>query len=185
MDNSWTTKLEDAIRYMLVCLPIQAHEREGMGDTPARVVGSYLELLQGYQMQVDLKQFDSVRYGGIVVVKGIKFYSLCEHHLLPFYGTVDIGYIPDGPVVGLSKLARVVDMFSHRLQVQERLTGQICDYIRGGVEFCKGVIVVVRATHMCMAMRGVGAQGAETVTSEVRGDFEDGATRAEFFALTG
>lgn len=160
--------------------------REGLVRTPERVWKSLSVLTDGYEMDVlDVvgEALFEERYDEMVVVRDIEFYSLCEHHLLPFFGRAHIAYIPDGRIVGLSKLPRVVDVYSHRLQVQERLTVQIAEALEGVLQ-PKGIAVVVEASHLCMMMRGVQKQRSETVTSAMRGLFKDDSrTRAEFLDL--
>lgn len=160
--------------------------REGLLRTPHRVVESLKFLTTGYEQNVEALLNDAIfheDYDDMVVVKDIEFYSLCEHHLLPFYGKVHVAYIPNGKIVGLSKIPRLVDMFARRLQVQERLTTQIAEALENALE-PKGVAVVIEAAHLCMLMRGIQKQGASMVTSHVRGVFRsDRATRAEFMAL--
>jgi len=162
-------------------------EREGLVDTPRRVAEMYAELFMG--LDVDPKQELSVGYElghrEMVIVRDIPFYSMCEHHLLPFYGVAHIGYIPDanGRVVGLSKLARVVEIVSKRPQIQERITTDIADAIMDGLK-PSGVAVVVKAEHMCMIMRGVKKPGSSIITSALRGAFRTHPeSRAEFFSL--
>ncbi|MGM9803828.1 MAG: GTP cyclohydrolase I FolE [Muribaculaceae bacterium] len=160
-------------------------QREGLRKTPMRAAKALVDITRGYDERAeDYINQALFEYSGskVVVVKDIEFYSLCEHHILPFYGTVSVGYIPDGTMVGLSKLARVVDAFAHRLQVQERLTAEICDALYNSLS-SKGVIVACSAGHMCMKMRGVEKQGANTLTLEYRGAFEDAALREEFFRM--
>ncbi len=160
-------------------------EREGLKKTPHRAAKAMLDLTKGYSQKAeDYIESALFEYSGskIVVVKDIEFYSLCEHHILPFYGTVSIGYVPDDTMVGLSKLARVVEVYARRLQVQERMTSEICDELYKHLS-SKGVIVMCSAGHMCMKMRGVEKQGANTVTLEYRGAFEDAALREEFFKM--
>jgi GTP cyclohydrolase I len=157
-------------------------EREGLQDTPRRVADTYAELTEGYSMnpkQLLSKEWSEV--SGMVVAKDIGFFSLCEHHLLPFHGKVHIGYIPSKSVVGLSKLVRLVDCFSKRLQLQERMTKQIADALNDNLH-PYGVVVVVQARHLCMEMRGV-KSGADIVTSEIRGQFRKAETRNEFFEM--
>ena len=158
--------------------------REGLVDTPRRVAESLRFLTEGYSMDaasiVGAAQFEEAAYDDMVTVRGIGFFSLCEHHLLPFFGTVHVGYIPNGRVVGLSKVPRIVDAFAHRLQLQERLTRQIADSLQEVLE-PRGVAVVIEARHMCIEMRGVEKQNAETVTSCMLGSFrDDPRTRQEF-----
>jgi GTP cyclohydrolase I len=161
--------------------------REGLHETPARVAKAWQFWCSGYErdpMEI-LKTFQDGAEGcdEMVVVKDIPFYTHCEHHLTPFFGTATIGYLPDGKVVGLSKLSRVLDVFARRLQVQERLTTQVADAIVKGLD-PKGVGVVLKARHLCMESRGVCQQGHHTVTSALRGVFkEESSARAEFLAL--
>ena len=160
-------------------------EREGLIKTPRRAAKALVDITRGYKQNPgEFVKSALFEYAGskVVVVKDIEFYSLCEHHILPFLGTVSIGYIPDGSMVGLSKLARVVDAFAHRLQVQERFTAEICDSLYENLS-SKGVIVAVSAGHLCMKMRGVEKQGANTITLEYRGDFENPQLREEFFRM--
>ena len=160
-------------------------EREGLIKTPRRAAKALVDITRGYKQNPgEFVKSALFEYAGskVVVVKDIEFYSLCEHHILPFFGTVSIGYIPDGTMVGLSKLARVVDAFAHRLQVQERFTAEICDSLYENLS-SKGVIVAVSAGHLCMKMRGVEKQGANTFTLEYRGDFENPQLREEFFRM--
>ena len=160
-------------------------EREGLIKTPRRAAKALVDITRGYKQNPgEFVKSALFEYVGskVVVVKDIEFYSLCEHHILPFFGTVSIGYIPDGSMVGLSKLARVVDAFAHRLQVQERFTAEICDSLYENLS-SKGVIVAVSAGHLCMKMRGVEKQGANTFTLEYRGDFENPQLREEFFRM--
>ena len=160
-------------------------ERVGLIKTPRRAAKALVDITRGYKQNPgEFVKSALFEYAGskVVVVKDIEFYSLCEHHILPFFGTVSIGYIPDGSMVGLSKLARVVDAFAHRLQVQERFTAEICDSLYENLS-SKGVIVAVSAGHLCMKMRGVEKQGANTITLEYRGDFENPQLREEFFRM--
>jgi len=159
--------------------------REGLEKTPARVQRMYRELTRGYHVDPDRlinhALFD-VAYSEMVVVRGIEFYSLCEHHLLPFYGTAAVAYIPDGRVIGLSKIPRIVEMFARRLQVQERMTAQIAEFLMDRLH-PQGVGVVMEATHLCTVMRGVGKQGTVMTTSHVLGIFRSNdKTRAEFLS---
>lgn len=148
-------------------------EREGLLKTPERVAKTLLELTRGYDMD-PLEVLNSAKfkedYSQTITIKDIEFYSLCEHHMLPFFGKVHVAYIPNGCITGLSKIPRVVDIFSHRLQVQERLTTQICRCIEEALHPL-GVMVVVEAQHLCMQMRGVEKQGATTVTTDMTGVF--------------
>jgi len=160
-------------------------EREGLEKTPTRAAKALLENTRGYDENPNaILNAAMFEHEGceIVIVKDIEFYSLCEHHLLPFFGKISIGYIPRGQIVGLSKLGRIVDTFSRRFQVQERLTAEICDLLYS--ELSQDVIVTCQAQHMCMQMRGVEKQGATTVTMQYRGEFDENpALRTEFLAL--
>jgi len=160
--------------------------RPGLHDTPRRVARSMLELTKGYRedIEAEIRTFDAEGADQMVCQWNIPLYSLCEHHILPFVGYAHIGYIPKGCVAGLSKLKRVVDHFARRLQIQERLTREVCDYLEGALK-PRGVIVVVEAEHMCMTMRGVQAPGTRTTTSAVTGDFLDHSegSREEFYSL--
>ncbi len=162
-------------------------EREGLVETPRRVAEMYAELFAGLDIDPteELKVGYELGHREMVIVKDIPFYSMCEHHLLPFFGMVHIGYIPDanGRVVGISKLARVVDIITKRPQIQERMTTQIADAIVDGIR-PQGVAVVAQAEHMCMVMRGVKKPGSNIITSAIRGLFRRrAASRAEFFSL--
>ena len=160
--------------------------REGLQNTPRRVEQALRFLTSGYDADIDAvlnNALFTVDYSEMVIVKNIDFYSLCEHHLLPFFGKCHVAYIPSNKVIGLSKIPRLVDVFARRLQVQERLTNQIADTIRDTI-VPLGVAVVVEATHLCMAMRGVQKQNSFAVTSAVHGAFRDNArTRMEFLEL--
>jgi GTP cyclohydrolase I len=161
--------------------------REGLAETPRRVAEMYSELFSGMSMDPteELTVGYELGHREMVIVKDIPFYSMCEHHLLPFFGVVHIGYIPDqtGRVVGISKLARVVEIIARRPQIQERMTTQIADAIDAGIS-PQGVAVVVQGEHMCMVMRGVKKPGSNIITSAIRGGFRrKAASRAEFFSL--
>jgi GTP cyclohydrolase I len=160
-------------------------QREGLLKTPKRVARAMTTLTCGYE-QDPVAILNSAKfnedYRQMVIVRDINFYSLCEHHMLPFYGKVHVAYIPNGQVTGLSKIARVVDCFSHRLQIQERMTKQIRECIQTALEPL-GVMVVVEAQHMCMQMRGVEKQGSITTTSDFCGAFNQAKTREEFLQL--
>jgi GTP cyclohydrolase IA len=181
------TSLEDAVRTLLSEIGEDAG-REGLLRTPERVRRMYDELTAGYHVDADALingAMFSVDYDEMVVVRDIEFFSLCEHHLLPFIGRAHVGYLPRGRVVGLSKIPRIVDMYAQRLQVQERLTVQIADFLMERLE-PKGVACVIEATHMCTMMRGVKKQEATMVTSSMTGTFRrDARTRAEFMGLIG
>lgn len=175
---------ESSIRLLLAHLG-EDPDRDGLHDTPARVVRALVEMTEGYRQDpadVLSTTFDTdVHYDQMVMSLGIPFTSLCEHHMLPFVGHVDIGYLPAGRVVGLSKLARLVDIYARRLQVQERMTQQIADAIREHLHPL-GVGVVVHAHHSCQAARGIRKDGT-MVTSAMHGEFRDGPVRAEFLAF--
>ncbi len=176
-------RAERAIRELLLALG-EDPDREGLKDTPARVARAMKENFEGlWQSPEDVltTTFD-LGHKELVIVRDIEIFSHCEHHLTPFYGVAHIGYIPSGKITGLSKLARLVDLFARRPQVQERLTTQIADAI---VEILKplGVIVIIDCEHMCMSMRGVKKSGARTTTSAVRGVLQNAATRAEAISL--
>jgi GTP cyclohydrolase I len=160
--------------------------REGLRDTPKRVEKAYAFLTSGYGADIDQvlnNALFTVDYSEMVIVKDIDFYSLCEHHLLPFFGKCHVAYIPNNKVIGLSKIPRLVDVFARRLQVQERLTNQIADTIREKITPL-GVAVVMEATHLCMSMRGVEKQNSFAVTSAMLGAFRNNArTRMEFLEL--
>ena len=160
-------------------------EREGLLKTPQRAAKALIDNTSGYQSNADqlIKQALFAHEGDeMVIVKDIEFYSLCEHHILPFYGTISIGYIPNGEIVGLSKLARVVETFARRLQVQERLTSQVCQAVAQNIKN-KGVIVVCNAAHMCMKMRGIEKQTTTTATMQYCGEFEKVELQNQFFNL--
>ena len=160
-------------------------EREGLQKTPMRVAKAMQVLTRGYTMDAHKVLTDALfkeDYSQMVIVKDIDFFSLCEHHMLPFYGKVHVAYIPNGYITGLSKIARVVDIFSHRLQVQERMTLQIKECIEQTLHPL-GVMVVVEAKHMCMQMRGVEKQNSVTTTSDFSGAFNQAKTRQEFMNL--
>lgn len=182
---------QDKVQKFIITLLTELGEdprREGLLNTPKRVAKAYEFLTTGYKMNIKSLLNDAVfneKYDEMVLVKNIDFYSLCEHHLLPFYGKVHVAYIPDGKIVGLSKIPRIVDMYSRRLQVQERMTQQIADTIEEHLQ-PKGVAVVAEAFHMCMMMRGVEKQNSSATTSAVHGVFKDDArTRTEFLQLIG
>lgn len=159
--------------------------REGLAKTPKRVARAMTDLTSGYgQDPIEILNSAKFRedYSQMVIVKDINFYSLCEHHLLPFYGKAHVAYIPNGYITGLSKIARVVDCYSHRLQVQERMTLQIREAIEQALQPL-GVMVVIEAQHMCMQMRGVEKQGSVTTTSDFTGAFNQAKTRDEFLKL--
>lgn len=177
--------MEDLVRQLLGQLG-EDPTRDGLRETPRRVAKSLDFLTSGYRTDLDAlvnnALFD-VEYSEMVIVRDIDFYSMCEHHLLPFYGKCHVAYLPSKRVIGLSKIPRIVDMFARRLQVQERLTEQVADAITDKVQPL-GVAVVMEATHLCMAMRGVEKQNSITITSAMRGTFRsDARTRGEFLEL--
>jgi len=156
--------------------------RDGLVETPKRVARMYTELFNGIETVPDkhLKLFDSEGNHDLILCRGIRIFSVCEHHMLPFGGVCNVGYIPDKKIIGLSKIPRIVECFSKRLQVQERLTMQICDYLMDKLEPL-GVIVHIEAEHMCVVMRGVKAAGASTVTLARRGCFDVNQDRVNEF----
>jgi len=177
--------VQDIIRQLLSELG-EDPSREGLLDTPKRVEKSLKFLTSGYTADVDTvlnNALFTVDYNEMVIVKDIDFYSLCEHHILPFFGKCHIAYIPKRKVIGLSKIPRLVEVFARRLQIQERMTSQIADTIREKIDPL-GVAVVIEATHLCMAMRGVEKQNAFAITSAMLGGFQnDARTRMEFLEL--
>ena len=177
-------ELEEHYRQILGLLGEDV-EREGLFKTPQRVARAMQTLTRGYRMDpkavLNSAKFKE-DYSQMVIVKNIDFYSLCEHHMLPFFGKVHVAYIPNGYITGLSKIARVVDIFSHRLQVQERMTLQIKECIQETLNPL-GVMVVVEAQHMCMQMRGIEKQNSVTTTSDFTGVFNQAKTREEFMNL--
>ena len=174
------TNYEDILRLLG-----ENKEREGLLKTPERAAKAMKFLTEGYEQdpkQILQSAMFEESYDEMVIVKEIELYSLCEHHMLPFFGKAHIAYIPNGHIVGLSKIPRVVDVFARRLQVQERLTEQILDCINNTLQ-PRGVAVVLEASHMCMMMRGVQKQNSMTTTSGFRGAFKDTDTRNEFLKL--
>ncbi len=160
-------------------------DRDGLLATPSRVEKAMAFLTQGYELdptQILRGALFDVDYDEMVIVKDVEMYSLCEHHMLPFWGRVHVAYIPNGKVIGLSKIPRLIEVFARRLQVQERVTRQIADAIQEAIE-PRGVGVVIEARHMCMMMRGVEKQQSTTVTSAMVGCFHDQPTRSEFLSL--
>jgi len=180
-----TVKLQNIITELLQVIG-ENPEREGLLNTPKRVAKAYEFLTAGYHKKIETVMNNAIfneKYNEMVLVKNIDFYSLCEHHILPFYGKVHIAYIPDGKIVGLSKIPRIVDVFSRRLQVQERMTQEIAETLNTYLQ-PQGVAVVSEAYHMCMMMRGVEKQNSSATTSAMLGVFrEDARTRTEFLQL--
>lgn len=181
------TMMEGAVRQILEAIG-EDPERQGLQRTPLRVAKAYAELTSGYSVDaealVNQAVFD-VDYDEMVLVKDIDFFSLCEHHMLPFYGRAHVAYIPNGKVIGLSKIPRIVEMFARRLQVQERMTQQIADFLQETLQ-PQGVAVVVEGQHMCAAMRGVKKANARMTTSAMLGSFKHNPqTRGEFLDHVG
>ena len=183
-DEQVTAGLIESYKSVLSLLGEDA-EREGLLKTPERVAKAMQYLTQGYQM--DAKAIlDSAKFheevSEMIIVKDIELYSMCEHHMLPFFGKAHVAYIPNGVITGLSKIARVVDVYSRRLQVQERLTTQVLEAIQESLNPI-GVAVVIEAQHLCMMMRGVQKQNSVTTTSAFSGEFQKNSTRSEFLKL--
>jgi GTP cyclohydrolase I len=177
-------RIAAAVREIIAAIGEDA-SREGLVETPERIARLYAELFSGvHQDPADVlrRSFDE-QHKEMVILKDIPFYSLCEHHFLPFHGAAHVGYVPEGRIVGVSKLARVVDILARRPQMQERLTSQVADAIMDGLH-PDGVAVVIEAEHLCMTMRGVQKPGARMITSAIRGGFRRrGVTRSEFLSL--
>jgi GTP cyclohydrolase I len=186
-ERSPGSQIPEAIRTLLDELG-EDPDRAGLAGTPQRVRRMYAELTEGYHTDPDVLLNSAtfeVDYDEMVVVRDIEFFSLCEHHLLPFFGKAHVGYLPRGRIIGLSKIPRVVDMYAHRLQVQERLTQQVAGFLMERLN-PKGVGCVVEATHLCTVMRGVRKQEATMVTSSMLGTFRaDARTRSEFLTFIG
>jgi GTP cyclohydrolase IA len=176
---------EDLVREMIVRLG-EDPDREGLARTPERVHRAYEHLVKGYKEDPDVmlkEALFTVNYDEMVIVKDVEMFSLCEHHMLPFFGKVHVAYIPNGKVIGLSKIPRLIEIFSRRLQIQERLTTQIAETIQSAIH-PQGVGVVIEARHLCMMMRGVEKQHSAAVTSSMLGCFRDEQeTRSEFLSL--
>ena len=174
-----------AVRELLLAIG-EDPDREGLRDTPSRVARAYAETFAGLDQEPEsvLRTTFAIEHDEMVIVRDIEVYSTCEHHLVPFHGVAHVGYIParDGRVTGLSKIARLVEVFARRPQVQERLTTQIADALVHHLDV-QGVIVVIECEHLCMAMRGVRKPGSRTITSAVRGQLRDPTTRAEAMSL--
>ncbi len=184
--KSFQERQDELAAHYAAILPLLGEdpEREGLVKTPIRVARAMMELTRGYYedpIAILRSALFKETYHNMVVVKDIEFYSLCEHHMLPFFGHAHIAYIPNGEITGLSKLARIVNTFSHRLQVQERMTEQIAECIEEALHPL-GVMVVVEGRHLCMQMRGVAKQNAQTVTMHHIGAFDDPAIRADFLS---
>jgi len=183
-DEATTEALSDHVSSMLDILG-EDSSRDGLKDTPERVARAYQFLMHGYALdpkEILQQALFEEAYDEMILVKDIEVYSLCEHHMLPFFGKAHVAYIPDGKIVGLSKIPRTVDVFARRLQVQERLTLQIRDAIDEVLDPL-GTAVVIEAKHLCMMMRGAEKQNSMTTTSSVSGEFDEHATRAEFMRL--
>jgi GTP cyclohydrolase I len=179
--ESYDPYFEDLVRKMLLRIG-EEPEREGLKRTPLRVAKAYDFLTSGYEMTVKDAIFEE-QAEEMVLVRDVEFYSLCEHHVLPFFGKAHVAYLPRGRVIGLSKIARIVDVFARRLQIQERLTNQVADALVQVLQ-PHGVAVIVEASHFCMMMRGVQKQNSSAVTSAMRGTFkDDGRSRAELMNL--
>ena len=180
-------RIEQAVRMIIEAIG-EDENREGLIDTPRRIAEMYVELLEGLTqdpLEVLQVTFETEKHQEMIILKDIPFYSMCEHHFLPFHGVAHIGYIPDGAIVGISKLARAVEVLARRPQLQERLTGQIADAIMEAMN-AQGVGVVVEAEHLCLTMRGIKKPGSMVVTSANRGLFRNRmATRQEFLTLIG
>lgn len=177
-------KIEEAVRLLLEGIG-EDTDREGLRETPERVARMYGELFAGMEASAEehLSKTFTVSDSGMVIERDITFYSVCEHHMLPFYGKIHIAYLPAGKVAGISKLARTVEVFARRLQIQERLTGQIADAIMESLQPA-GVLVMAEAEHMCMTMRGIKKPGSRTVTLALRGVFEkDEKLQNQFFQM--
>jgi GTP cyclohydrolase I len=191
LPTSWTAgpfdaaRAEAAVRELLVAIG-EDPDRDGLRDTPARVARAYAETFAGLRAEPEdvLTSTFEIGHDELVLVKDIQLWSTCEHHLVPFHGVAHVGYIPnaEGQITGLSKLARLVDVFALRPQVQERLTSQIADSLMRILQ-PRGVITVIECEHLCMTMRGVRKPGSKTVTSAVRGQLRNAATRAEAMSL--
>jgi GTP cyclohydrolase I len=179
-----TERIEKAVKEILLAVG-EDIGREGLKGTPARVAKMYAELLAGMHEdpKQNLRSVFTEDYDEIVLLRDIPFYSICEHHLMPFIGSANVAYLPSGDILGVSKLARIVDCFAHRLQTQERLTGQIADFIMDNLK-PRGTAVVLEASHSCMTIRGIKKPGSVMVTSALRGIFRrDPKSRGEIMSL--
>lgn len=182
-DKSAETSIEDNIIRIIQYIG-EDPAREGLLETPKRVVKSWGELFSGYkQNPSDHLKFFKSESNEMVICKNIEYYSTCEHHMIPFYGQIHIGYIPNGYVIGLSKLARIADVFARRLQIQEMMTRQIAETIYKGIKGCYGVGVIVEGKHLCMCSRGANKQNSMMKTSCLLGDFKKNLVRQEFLSL--
>lgn len=187
MNNKDLERVEALARELLLLLG-EDPEREGLRKTPRRLAELYQDLTRGYHTSPEEVVADaifSVEYDHLILVRDIEFFSLCEHHLLPFFGRIHVGYIPDGKVIGLSKIPRIVDVFAQRLQLQERMTEEIARFLERAIQ-PRGVAVVAEGLHLCLAMRGAKKESARLVTSAVKGLFRrDARSRAEIMNLIG
>ncbi|OFX12466.1 MAG: GTP cyclohydrolase I FolE [Armatimonadetes bacterium RBG_19FT_COMBO_69_19] len=178
--------IEQAVRDIITAIG-EDIDREGLRETPRRIAEAYEELFSGLTEDPSALLevgFDDEDHHEMVVVRDIPFFSVCEHHFLPFHGVAHVGYIPQGRILGISKVARLVEILARRPQVQERLTSQVADFLCEGGLKARGAAVVIEAEHLCVTMRGVKKPGSKVVTSATRGVFrEDARTRAEFFAI--
>ncbi|MBR6088568.1 MAG: GTP cyclohydrolase I FolE [Anaerolineaceae bacterium] len=183
---SKTNKIQKAVQMILTGIG-EDPGREGLKATPERVQRMYVELCAGYQMDLESVVNGAVfeeQCGSMILVRNISFYSMCEHHMLPFYGRIHVAYFPDGKIIGLSKIPRIVEMYARRLQVQERLTEQVCDAVET-VLHPKGIAVLTEGLHMCSIMRGVKKESAELITTRFTGVFnEKPELREEFYRQT-
>jgi len=184
MDKNKQLVIEKAITDILIAIG-EDPQREGLLETPKRIARMYQEIFSGIEEapQKHLKLFFDENHQEMVIVKDIDFYSMCEHHMMPFFGKVNIAYIPNKKITGISKFARIINTFARRLQLQERLTTQVAEFIMQEMD-PQGVMVVIKAEHLCMSMRGVQKPGTKIITSAVRGVFDtDSKTRNEALAL--
>jgi GTP cyclohydrolase I len=177
-------RIENAVKEIILAIGEDLN-REGLKDTPKRVANMYEEILSGHSDDPEqhIKSIFNEDYDEIVLLRDIPFYSVCEHHMMPFIGKAHVAYLPSGKVLGVSKLARIVDSFAHRLQVQERLTNQIADFLMSNLN-PRGVTVVIEASHSCMTIRGIKKPGSTMITSALRGIFiKDQRSRSEVLSL--
>lgn len=177
-------RIENAVKEIILAIGEDLN-REGLKDTPKRVANMYEEILAGHRDDPEqhIKSIFNEDYDEIVLLRDIPFYSVCEHHMMPFIGRAHVAYLPSGKVLGVSKLARIVDSFAHRLQVQERLTNQIADFLMTNLK-PRGVTVVIEASHSCMTIRGIKKPGSTMITSALRGIFiKDQRSRSEVLSL--